>query len=414
VDVADDCYLHELRIVTSMRWSLRLPAVIVAAVAAAEAAVALLRPRGPRTVPMPVDPREYFSDAELDAARAFRSGQRALFAASTAVEGALLLALVARPPAPLAGGRPVARAAAAAAALSAGGTVATLPLSAWSRRRAMRVGLVTQSWPGWAGDLVKANAIGAGLSAAGGALLAAGMRRLGRRWWVPGAAGAVGFGALSMYAGPVLLDPLFNKFTPADPRLRADVVELARRGGVRVDRVLVVDASRRTTASNAYVTGLGGTRRVVLFDNLLRDFSPTEVRLVIAHELAHVRHADVPRALLLLALVAPAGTLATARLAEALGARPDGRAVPATALALGLLSPVLAAVSSRLSRRVEERADAFALRLTGDPDTHIAFHKGIAVRNVAEPDPPRAWHALFGTHPTTLERIGIAEALRAA
>jgi STE24 endopeptidase len=222
----------------------------------------------------------------------------------------------------------------------------------------------------------------------------------------------VAFGVVSLWAGPTLLDPIFNRFTPADPALREEITALARRAGIAVDKVLVVDASRRTTASNAYVTGLGPTKRVVFFDNLLRDFTPAEVRFVVAHELAHVRHRDVLRFLAFLALVAPAGLLAAARLAEALGAEPDGRAVPATALALGLLSPGMGVIANRVSRAAERRADAFALEVTRDPDTLIDFHRRITVRNVGDPDPPRWVRALFGTHPTTLERIALAEAAR--
>ena len=149
---------------------------------------------------------------------------------------------------------------------------------------------------------------------------------------------------------------------------------------------------------------------MVLYDNLLEDFSFDEVRFVVAHELAHVRHRDLPNGLLYLALVAPFGMLAAARLAAALGARPDARAVAPTALALAVLVPAITGISNQLSRAVESRADAFALRLTGEPRAQIAFQKRIALANVGDPDPPGWFHAAFGTHPTTLERIGMAEA----
>jgi len=308
--------------------------------------------------------------------------------------------------------RPVLGAAAAAAGVSLVLTVAGLPLAAWSRERARDVGLVTQSWAGWAGDLVKSQAISTVIAGAGGALLVVGMRRFGRRWWVAGSVVVVAFGAVMLYAGPAVLDPLFNRFEPAEPALRAQVTGLAAEAGVEVDKVLVMDASRRTTASNAYVSGLGPTKRVVLYDNLLKDFSPAEVRFVVAHELAHVRYRDVPHGLLYLAVVAPFGMFAAARLAERFGARPDARAVPATALALALLVPAVTAVSNQLSRAVERRADAFALRATGEPATQIDFQRRITIRNVGDPDPPGWAQALFGTHPTPLERIGAAEAVR--
>ena len=121
-------------------------------------------------------------------------------------------------------------------------------------------------------------------------------RRYPRTWWLPAAAGSVAFGAVLAALAPVVLDPIFNDFTPLpEGETRADVLELARAAGVKVGEVYSVDASRRTTAANAYVTGLGPTKRVVLFDTLLDRYSRDEVRMVVAHELAHVRHRDVPR-----------------------------------------------------------------------------------------------------------------------
>jgi STE24 endopeptidase len=212
-----------------------------------------------------------------------------------------------------------------------------------------------------------------------------------------------------------VLDPLFNRFTPLPPgELRSDVLDLARRADVRVGEVYMVDASRRTTAANAYVTGLGPTKRVVLYDTLLRDFAPAEVRLVVAHELAHQHFRDVPRGVLFLAVVAPFGMLAVARLAERLvpaGQERGAAVVPAVALSAALLVPAVTAISNQLSRAVETRADAFAMRLTGDPGALVEFQRRIAVQNVADPDPPRVVRLLLGTHPTTMQRIGHALAV---
>jgi STE24 endopeptidase len=397
--------------VDSVRRTLSLPLAVGATLAAARTAAWLLRPRVPRPPAEQVDARAYFSDAELARARAFRRPQRVIAAAALVLDVALTARAIRRPP-----GRslpPVAGGAAGAAALNLGSAVAGLPLGALSRKRSLDAGLATQSWRDWGIDLVKAQAISTTFAAAAGALLVAGMRRFGDRWWLPGAGALAGTGVLALWVGPTLLDPIFNTFTPAEPDLRDDVVALAASGGVKVDRVLVVDASRRTTASNAYVTGLGPTKRVVFFDNLLADFTRDEVRFVVAHELSHVRHRDVPRALAQLAVVAPVLTLAAQTIAEdGLGAQADARAVPAVAAALGLLAPAVAIAGAQLSRAVERRADAFALDLTKDPQTLIDFHRQIAVKNLVEPDPPRWLQALAGSHPTTLERIGIAEAVR--
>jgi STE24 endopeptidase len=360
-------------------------------------------------VPVDVAPRDYFSEAQLGKARDFRRGQLWLLGARTAVELGLLVLVVRRPPRRLLDApRPVLAGAAAAAALAAGVTVATLPIAAAARERGRAVGLVTQGWGGWAGDVAKGLAIEAALAGAGGALLVVAVRRRGRRWWIPGAAGVVAFGVLGATVAPVVLDPVFNRFTPLPAgELRRDVLALAERADVRVGEVYEVDASRRTTAANAYVTGLGPTKRVVLYDTLLRDFTPAEVRLVVAHELAHQHFGDVPRGLLFLALVAPLGMLAVARAGERL-APPGPGTVPAVALSVALLAPALTAISNQLSRAVETRADRFAIELTGDPGAQVGFQRRIAVQNVADPDPPAAVRLLLGTHPTTMERIGQA------
>ncbi|MEA2381918.1 MAG: endopeptidase [Solirubrobacteraceae bacterium] len=395
-----------------------MPLAVAGALAVAEAGVRLLRPHEDAIAPAPVDASDYFSPGEVERARAFRRPQRAIALAGVAADAGLLAWLVARPPAPLRRRyrRPVAAAAATGAALSVGLTAATLPISAISRRRSLKVGLATRAWPGWAADVAKSSAIGAVFAGAGAGAGVALMRRFPRAWWAPGAAVVVGFGVATTYLGPVVLDPIFNRFTPLpEGRERADVLELAERAGVDVGEVYVVDASRRTTAANAYVNGLGATKRVVLFDTLMRDFTREEVRLVVAHELGHVRHDDVRRSLVFLAMLAPVGTLAVALVAEAL--QPDGepagpRTLPALALAAMLVGAPITAIANRLSRSIESRTDEFALRLTNAPEPFIGFERRITVKNIAEPEPPAWAELLFGTHPSTLQRIGAAVAFR--
>jgi STE24 endopeptidase len=403
--------------VCSVRRSWRLPVALVTAVLVAEGAVVLLRPRDRGPEPVRVEPRAYFSEAQIEKAKTFRTGQLWIYVAQTAVGLGVLTLLVRRPPERLAAlKRPVLAGAAVAAAISVAVGVAALPLSAVARQRAKDVGLITQDWGGWAVDVAKSQAIGAAFAVLGGAVLVFTMRRFGSRWWLPGAVAVVVFGAITTYAGPVLLDPLFNKFTPL-PRgeLRSEVLRLARAAGVDVGQVYVMDASRRTTAANAYVNGLGHTKRVVLYDNLIKDFTPGETRLVVAHELGHVRYQDMRNGLIWLAIVAPFGVWAAAVAAERFaprGAAYGPRAVPAVALSLAIVVPVITTVSNQLSRDVERRADAFSLTLTHDPQTFIAFQKRIAIKNVSDPDPPAIPHFLLDTHPSTIERIGQAEAFK--
>jgi STE24 endopeptidase len=421
VDVGRDGDAHVVCEPTArVRIALRLPLTLVAAVVVAEVAVLALRPRDLGPEPVPVEAASVFTGAQIQRAEDFRDGQRVLYFGQVAVELIVLTWLVARPPGVLrrARRRPALAGAAAAAGVALTVSAAALPLRIVARERAKDVGLVTQSWTGYAGDVVKAEAIGAAIAAAGGALLIVALRRFGRRWWIAGAVAVVGYGVAVTYLAPVLLEPRFNRFEalPAG-ELRRDVLELAEQAGVDVGEVYEMDASRRTTAANAYVAGLGATKRVVLYDTLLRDFEPAEVRLIVAHELGHVHYRDVPHGLLWLALVAPAGMLAVARLADALarsGLKPAPAAVPAVALAIALVVPVLTAVSNQLSRDVERRADAFSLRLTGEAEAFAAMQKRLAITNVSDPEPPGWAHAWLGTHPTTMERLGLAEAFRGA
>jgi STE24 endopeptidase len=149
---------------------------------------------------------------------------------------------------------------------------------------------------------------------------------------------------------------------------------------------------------------------VVLFDTLTSNFSRDETRLVVAHELAHVRHRDVGRSLLASTLVAPAATHAAAALTRRIdrGAQPGAQTLPALALAFGAVSMLIGVLSRQLSRAVEARADSSALRLTDAPQAFISFERSIALRNLADPAPPRWLSVLLGTHPPVISRIGIA------
>jgi Zn-dependent protease with chaperone function len=389
---------------------------VVAALVVAEAAVLLLRPRDGVIDPAPVQLSSYFSAAEIDRARDFRRPQLALFGGTLLVEVALLGLLVARPPRRLRGPmrRPVLVAAVAGAGLALALEAAPLPLRAVAHERAVDVGLSTQDWAEWAGDLAKSWAIGGVVTGAGAAAAVALMRRFPRGWWLPGSAVVVAFGAATIYAGPVVVDPLFNDFEalPAG-QVRSDVLQLADEAGVDVGEVYAVDASRRTTGANAYVAGLGHTKRVVLYDNLLENFTRDEIRLVVAHELGHVHYRDVPRGLLFLALVTPVGLFAAAQATRRLAPaeeRPGPAVLPALALSVGVLAFAVTAISNQLSRRVEARADSYALELTEAPEPFIGFERRISLRNVSDPDPPAWVTALLGTHPPTIERIGIGEA----
>ncbi|HEY7933654.1 MAG TPA: M48 family metalloprotease [Solirubrobacteraceae bacterium] len=301
-----------------------------------------------------------------------------------------------------------------AAGLSLLSELSASPCSALAQRRAVRAGLSTQPWEAWLGDLLKSTAMTAGFSAGAALALVKLTRRYQSWWWLVAAAmGTAGQTALTFLA-PVILDPVFNRFDLLEPGpVREDVFDLSRRAGVDVGEVYRVDASRRTRAANAYVTGLGSTRRVVLFDTLLDSFSREQIRLVVAHELAHVRNRDLLRSLTQQALNAPASMYATSRLAARIDPgvedQPSTTNLAALVISLALIGAITGPCAASLSRQIEARADAFALALTGSPEQFIAFQQQIVKQNLEDPQPPR-WLRMARTHPATVERIGTARA----
>jgi STE24 endopeptidase len=400
---------------------LGLPLAVGVAVVAAGAATLVLRPRHGLIHPAPVAAEAYFSPSELDRARDYSGTQRLLGLGGLAIEGATLAVLALRPPRRLrralerGRARPILAAAGAGAAFAVLLVVVQLPVSIAAEQRARDFGLSTQNWGGWTGDLLKSTAISMVITGFGAAILMGVIRRFPRTWFALGALAAVVFSAVFVFFGPVLIDPLFNKFERLpDGPVRTEVLRLADRAGVDVGQVYRVDASRRTTGANAYVNGIGHTKRVVLYDTLLRDFPDDQVRSVVAHELGHVKHRDVPRGLLWLAIVAPAGMLVIQRLTERLApearlGRGAGPAVlPAAALSIALVGFLLNIPGNAMSRGVEASADAYSLELDGDPAAMIGLERKLAVQNLADPDPPEWLHVLFGTHPKTVERIGYA------
>lgn len=402
----------------------RVGAAALAAVIVAEAGVWLLRPREPELEPAAVREQDYFTDAQLERAQDYQTGQWRLYVGTLALQGGILVLLVIGRPRLVRdrlvalGGRPLIGAVAAGAALSLTLSVAALPLHAVAHERSVDVGLSTQGTGAWLADQGRAAAIGAAFAALGTALLLALVRRFGRMWWVPATVAVVAIEIAFVWLAPVLLAPLFNDFERLPQgRARSDVVELGRRAGVDIGEVYSIDASRRSTALNAYVDGIGPTKRVVLYDNLLAGVERPALRSVVAHELAHVKHSDLMRGMAWVALVAPLALLFVGLLASRLsrrsGAEPGTPAsLPAYALALVLAVTVLGVIGNQLSREIEASADQFALELTDDPDALIALQRRLAIANVSDPDPPGAVKALLRTHPPTIERIGAAEAWR--
>jgi Zn-dependent protease with chaperone function len=309
---------------------------------------------------------------------------------------------------------PVAAAAAYAALVTAFSSVLRTPLACWRGWwRERRWGFSTQGIGGWLGDRAKGLGVSVVLGAAAWAAAVALARAL-PGWWALPAGAALALAVLLLsFVAPVVLEPLFNRFRPLeDEALAASLRRLSQAAGVPVREVLVADASRRTTKVNAYVSGIGRTRRVVVFDTLLEAADPAEVEVVVAHELGHRREGHVAK----FTLLGMAGAVVAVTLLWAvLGTRvADPRTLPGALLLLLALELVALAPGAALSRRFERVADRCSLDLTGQPAAFARAHLGLARRNLSDLEPPRLVYLLLFSHPTAPERLALGRAWRPA
>ena len=303
------------------------------------------------------------------------------------------------------------------AAVTFGVALVRLPFAAWSESVLRSYGLSAQTWMSWLLDAAKDWAVGTVFGSIALLVVVGLARRFGPWWYVPGAIASFALVFASSYVYPVVVEPLYNDFAPMDAGpLRTSLLDLARRDGVAVDEVLVADASQRTTTLNAYVSGFGATRRIVVYDTLLRRAPPAQVRLVVAHELGHAEERDVLVGSAMAAVGTAAAVVALAlllrsrRLLQRAGARSAADpTVVALVLALSGVAVLLASpLQNLVSRHVEARADVHALDLTADPATFIDMQHRLAVTNLSDLDPPLISYLWFASHPTPPARIQIA------
>jgi STE24 endopeptidase len=294
-----------------------------------------------------------------------------------------------------------------AAIAVAASTVVRLPVTVWRGWvHERRWGFSTQSPSGFAMDILKKLLVTCGFSAIPVTAVVA-LSRAFPSWWPAVAAPGAALLVLAVgFVAPVMLEPLFNRFNPLeDARLARDLVALAARAGVPVRDVLVADASRRTRKVNAYVSGLGATRRVVLYDTLLRRVAQAELEVVVAHELGHRRERHVVKGTVLAMAGAVVGTLVV----WALLPHPQDPAIaPKLLLITAVLELLALPFEAALSRRWERVADRFSLDVTADRDAFRALHRDLALANLGDLQPPRLAYVLLFSHPTAPERIAAA------
>ncbi len=302
--------------------------------------------------------------------------------------------------------------------------VATVPLSYYAGYvRQHQYGLSNQSFGSWAGDWIKGVALGgAGLAAVLWIpyLL---LRRSPRRWWLYAGLASLPLTALLLVITPVWVDPLFNKYEPmADKVLESKILALAQRAGIAGGRVYQVDKSSDTKLVNAYVTGVGATKRIVLWDTLLQKLGERQILFVTAHEMGHFVLRHTLYIIIATGAVITASLYAVHRTAGGVIARfsprlgfddlTDIASFPLLLLLGNVASFLLAPLVLGFSRHQEHEADRFALEITRDNHAAASAFVVLQQENLAVPRPGRLYVLWRSSHPPLAERVAFANGYR--
>jgi len=275
-----------------------------------------------------------------------------------------------------------------------------------------------QTLQGWWGDLIKSLLLSAVI---GGFLLEVLyliLRTAPDTWWLWTAGFLLLFNVILANLAPVLLFPIFYKFLPLDEEyldLQERLISLAEKAGTKVTGVFKFDMSRRTKAANAGLTGLGNTRRIILGDTLLEEFSPDEIETVLAHELGHHANHDIPLGMAVQTVITLVGLYLTSRglfwgiTRFGFESISDIAALPLFGLFLGIFGLITMPLSNGFSRWREQLADEFALQLTGKGFSYASALTRLSNQNLAEVD-PEPWIEFFlHSHPALEKRIQMAQ-----
>jgi STE24 endopeptidase len=280
-----------------------------------------------------------------------------------------------------------------------------------------RFGQSNQTLKDWVIDQLKGLAVGAPLGLLLLELLYLALRVTGALWWLWAAIGMLVFTVLLSNLAPILIAPLFNKYVPLGEEhkeLADRLLDLARRANTKVKGVFKFDMSKRTKAANAALTGVGNTRRIVIGDTLIDEFSTDEIETVLAHELGHHVHHDIP-VLITLSTLSTTLSLFLASLALNWAIRyfgftgpADVAAFPALGLIFGAYGLVTMPFENAVSRWRESMADDYALQATGKREAFASAFTRLANQNLGEVDPEKWVVFMFYSHPPLGERIAKA------
>ena len=278
--------------------------------------------------------------------------------------------------------------------------------------------LSNQNFPGWFKDDIKKGLLSLSIFLIFIHILYIFLRNFDKTWWIWIA--IFWFAATIILARivPIFIIPLFFKYYPVENNLKKKIIELSRICKIKILDVYKIDLSKKTNKLNAAVVGLGKTRRVILADNLVRDFNGEEIVGVLAHEFGHHKLAHMWK-LIIFGFISTFFSfyvlyLVSRKLVIFLNAGNiyDIGIFPALLLVLFITGFLTLPLQNGFSRRLEKRADLFALKVTGNNPAFISLMKKLAEKNLADPNPPKLIKFLFYDHPPIPERIKLAESLQ--
>jgi STE24 endopeptidase len=272
-----------------------------------------------------------------------------------------------------------------------------------------------QTFGAWLGEQLKGLAIQLALMVPITQVMLAVIRRRPRDWWAVLSAMAIPFTVVLAHLAPVLILPFFNTYQPLRDQMLAERLKaIAARSGIKVADILEMDMSRQTKAANAFVTGIGSTKRIVLADTMLEELTHDEIETIVAHEIAHQAHHDLWRLLAIGAATTAVVAWATQRVFESVNDRSKhithvrgagfAEALPLLSIVASVVGMFVMPLQNAYSRYIERKADAYALNLTENPDAFASGLNKIAEISLADPDPPRLEQVLLHSHPTIAER----------
>jgi STE24 endopeptidase len=262
----------------------------------------------------------------------------------------------------------------------------------------------------WFSDFAKGKAIDMLISVTAFTGLYILMVYVPKYWWLIAASVMAIFIVIGIYLYPVLIEPLYFKFSPLqDKELQEEILEVTVKAGIEVNEILVVDASRRTVKANAYFTGFGNTRRIVLYDNLLNNFTREETLNVVAHEAAHWRYAHIVKTIAIGISAGFLGMYILSLIISRTGLRGDFRSIFIIILLISFISFLTAPAQNAVSRYFERQSDQLTLEITEGYDDQIKLLKGLAEANLSNVSPHPVIRELLYSHPPILERIQAAE-----